>query len=400
MVIKILNYISDYNIVFVKIFQWIWNNNNYKNEYITNKIQDEIYRYTNNTPYIEEDIDYKSLTNIYMLANNNNEKFKLDDLKPMNTGSVSLIFKGNLNGKDIVIKLLRKNIKKKIESGINFLINLENIIINIPIINIFYGTKIFENNKYNIINQSDFNTEIKNINLFYDNFKNNKYIIIPSSYTNYTNYNSNIIIMDYIEGQYLNDIEKDDYKFYIKYFIKFIVNSLFIKHIFHCDLHQGNVLFVKNFDSNKNKYIYKIGIIDFGMIKKLEINEVNFIYLLLIGIFDKKMIDLFDFMEDTKNYSFIFESSKNINETFKYLRNLYINNEIFNNLEIETVINDLYLFLKILNKFNCNISSTINYYILSTIPILSILTAMHSNSNTAEILIQELNKFSNKSLLE
>ena len=202
-IISILNHIGNYNIVFVKIFQWVCIKNKIEpNSFITDNIAQSIYKFTTNTPFKESDYDYLSLLKIYKIANDQGDKFELDNLVPINSGTISLIFKGKLNGKDIAIKLLRKNIKQDVKNCIDLLSGFENIIYRLPIINKYY-TKIFETNKSNILNQVDFIKECENIKLFYNSFKKNKIIMIPNVYSVYTQSNPNLIIMDWIEGKYL-----------------------------------------------------------------------------------------------------------------------------------------------------------------------------------------------------
>ena len=120
-VIKCFNHIGNYNIIFIKIFQWIWikNNNQETNNYLTETISKELYNYTNNTPYNESDIDYKNLTSIFMIAHERGDKLELLDIIPCNSGTISLIFKAKLNKKRLRITsikqenldLLKKNLK-------------------------------------------------------------------------------------------------------------------------------------------------------------------------------------------------------------------------------------------------------------------------------------------------
>ena len=350
--ISIIKLISEYNIIFVKIFQWTWMKNNSKNEYLTQKIKEQIYIYSNNTPFKEDDIDYKSILDTFITSKKLGDKFELEQINPVNSGSISLIFIGKLNENKVIIKLLRKNIKEQINNGLSFLSNIENIVKYIPIINDIISNDIFTNNKINILNQTDFINESENIQLFSENFKNDKNLIIPNVYVDYTKINSNIIIMDYIDGKYLNELEEHELNEYFKYFVKFIVKSIFVKNIFHSDLHQGNILFTKKVNSH-NKIVYKIGIIDFGMILKLNVDEVNFAYLWLMGIYSDQFHNLIDFIRNINNKDLIFKNNvtnENINICMDYMSLKYSQKEIFFSLDM--IINDIYVFLKFLKNYN------------------------------------------------
>lgn len=401
-VINVIRKIGEYNIIFVKIFQWIWiNNNSRDNLFITEKIENEISSYTNNTPYDENDIDYKNLFNLYLIANKNSDKLEIDNMKPINSGTISLVFKGKLNGKNIAIKILRKNIKEKLQQGINLLVNIENILYYIPIINYYVSTKIFEKNKSNILNQINFINESDNLMLFYKKFKNNKIINIPNCYTNYTISEPNVILMDYIDGNYLYELKYDELDSYFIPFCKFVLTSIFQKKIIHCDLHQGNIIFFK--EIYNDKVIYKVGIIDFGMITKLTTNEIDFIYLWLSGVFNNKFEELIDYMKNSNNISNIFDNYENININvcMEEILDLYNSNQIFSQLEkTETLIENVYFFLNKLKQNNCKLSSRYNFFVLSLIPVFSILIKLGPKIEKRNIVKELINKMSNNSLLD
>jgi predicted unusual protein kinase regulating ubiquinone biosynthesis (AarF/ABC1/UbiB family) len=396
-IISLMKIIGDYNIIFVKIFQWVRVNNN--NSLVTKKIQNEIYQFTNNTPYNESDIDYKSLLNLYKITEENSDKFDLTSLEPINSGSISLVFKGKLNNKDVVIKILRKNILEKIEKGINLLINLENIIYYIPFYNYYVSTKIFKSNKEHIFNQINFINESENIMLFYKKFKKNKFVSIPYVYDKYTNLINNIIIMDYINGKYIYELNSNDLDDFFIPFYKFIVNSIFYKKIFHCDLHQGNVLFYK--ETIDNEQIYKVGIIDFGMITKLNTSEIDFIYVWLNGIFNEKFKDMIEHLKDKNNISTIFDNYEQFNSCTEVLLKLHEEKKIFNDLDkSEALMGDVYSFLNMLKQFNCKISSRYNFFILSLIPIFTILIKLGPNIKKKNIIKEILFKMQSGDLLD
>lgn len=395
-VISLIRKISDYNIIFVKILQWTWINNN--NYYITKKIENEINLFTNNTPFNELDIDYKKLLNLYKIAEENSDTLLIYDIEPIKSGSISLVFRGKLNNKNIVIKILRKNIKEKIDKGINLLITLENFFYYIPIINKYFSTKIFSNNKQCILNQINFINETENLMMFYKKFKTNKFISIPFVYEKYTKLNNNVILMDYIDGKYLSDLDHNELDHFFTPFNKFVVNSIFHKKIFHCDLHQGNILFFK--ETVKNEIIYKVGIIDFGMIIKLNVNDIDFIYIWLNGIFNEKFKDMIDYIKNPDNVSNIFINYNEINNCSKLLEKLYEDKKIFHDFEKSGIlIENIYLFLNILKKFNCIISPRYNFFILSVIPIFNILIKLGPTIKKKNVIKEFLQKIDSNDLL-
>ena len=270
--IKNICYIlSDINVYYVKIFQWQLFDK--ENTELHNFFKD----YTNNVKYTDKDIDLKSLFNLVEYANKNNNKIIIDSYKPINSGTVSLVFKGTLNDTPIAIKMLRNDIKNKIIDCLNITEYIINILqklswlfnYNIKI------TNITNNIQECLIEQCDFIKEVDNLELFYDVYKNTKDIVIPKVYKDYTYNNNKIIVMNYLEGKNIHDLKEDELNNYSKIFNKYIIKSILVKRIINNDFHSGNIIFM-NEDNN-----LKIGLIDLGMIKKIN----NFEYNILSSIF-------------------------------------------------------------------------------------------------------------------
>lgn len=81
--------------------------------------------------------------------------------------------------------------------------------------------------------------------------------------------------MNYLEGKNIHDLKEDELNNYSKIFHKYIIKSILVKRIINTDFHSGNIIFM-NEDNN-----LKIGLIDLGMIKKIN----NFEYNILNSIF-------------------------------------------------------------------------------------------------------------------
>lgn len=109
-------------------------------------------------------------------ANKNNDKIIIDSYKPINSGTVSLVFKGRLNNTPIAIKMLRNDIKNKIIDCLNITEYIINILKNLSWLfnyNIKI-TNITNNIQECLIEQCDFIKEVDNLELFYDVYKNQK----------------------------------------------------------------------------------------------------------------------------------------------------------------------------------------------------------------------------------
>ena len=80
----------------------------YKNE------KDYLIKYTDNVPYNSDDIDYNILDEIQ-------DKYNIyfDNYEPINSGIIGVTFKGiyGEDNKKVVIKIIKNNIKNKIEKA-------------------------------------------------------------------------------------------------------------------------------------------------------------------------------------------------------------------------------------------------------------------------------------------
>jgi predicted unusual protein kinase regulating ubiquinone biosynthesis (AarF/ABC1/UbiB family) len=126
--------------------------------------------------------------------------------------------------------------------------------------------------------QLDFKNEIDNIQVFYDKFKDVKDVCIPHVYSYFTEANPNAIVMDYIEGVRLENIDADDRDKYSKILSRFNIKSVFYDSLYHADLHSGNIIFMKEKDTRGLNDVLKIGVIDYGIIGKLTREEQNLFF--------------------------------------------------------------------------------------------------------------------------
>ena len=122
--------------------------------------------------------------------------------------------------------------------------------------------------------------EVENMKIFYENNKNTDYIEIPYVYEEFTKNNNKIIVMDYLEGKKLNEIEEDDKDNYLEQLVNFSFKSILFNRTFHCDLHPGNIIFLDN--------PKRLGIIDYGIVGDITKEEQANIYNFFSEIFKNK----------------------------------------------------------------------------------------------------------------
>jgi len=274
-IIDLANKLTDENILYAKLFQSISINCNIFND----KQIEYLVRYLDNVPYKKSDLDMSFINSLTKIGGQNDEHTIILNDKPIKSGTVALVYIGEMNGQKIVIKVMKKNIKERIYDALNVISKIVNILNLLPFFYNFNIKTVFQENYDLMIEQCDFIKELENIQLFEEKNKNIDYIIIPHAYDIFTKENSNILVIDYIEGSIITEIKEADAKKYSILINKFTLKSFLFDGIFHADLHAGNIFFINN-NNNNNNNTYKLGIIDFGIIGKLTREQQNTFYLL------------------------------------------------------------------------------------------------------------------------
>lgn len=258
---NIADKLENINIFYVKILQSLCLNDDllYKNE------KDYLIKYTDNVPYNSDDIDYNILDEIQ-------DKYNIyfDNYEPLNSGIIAITFKGiyREDNKKVVIKIIKNNIKNKIEKAFEEIDLFIYILSIIPYIKKLNFKKCLLDNKELLLDQTNFRKEVNNIQIFKEKNINNKEYIIPECYPYITSEYNNVIVMENIKGLTFNDIKDYDEK--IKYefgrlLIKFGIISILYNSAVHCDVHPGNLFFYINEETDL-KPKYQIGYIDFGIV--------------------------------------------------------------------------------------------------------------------------------------
>ena len=219
-----------------------------------------------------------------------------------------------------------------------------------PYISQFNLDTLIRDNSKELLLQTNFINEVENIETFYNNFKNNTSIVIPMVYKNITSSNNNIIVMDYIDGISAYSIKHNEKDIYSRILYKFIFESIFQHEIFHGDLHPGNILFIKDNDK------YKIGIVDYGIIGKINSDIKQNICVFFKRLIEKKYESVFNIIVDK-----LTEPIDNINTLQNCSKDKMINSLInmqkkYDILSSSIKANDIYYMNKALKKYNLILS--------------------------------------------
>jgi predicted unusual protein kinase regulating ubiquinone biosynthesis (AarF/ABC1/UbiB family) len=272
--------LSSINILYVKLFQAFALNNSLIDEATNNKLLE----FTDNAPWNCSDID---LTELVQIANKYNLYLQDGYEIPINAGMISIVFKiyKEENCKEaIIVKMKRKNIEQKLDEAINNLLFSMYLLSFIPIVNKYQLNEVVNKNIEIIRHQINFLEEVDNMNKMRNNCKHLKYITIPNANREVTEEFTNCILMDYIEGLKIKQIQKEDYEGFAKQVMKFGFVTTIVHGVTHGDLHSGNILFIK--DEKDEKYPYKIGVIDFGIIYEINTEYKNLLFEILTQMFE------------------------------------------------------------------------------------------------------------------
>tara|TARA_B110001452_G_scaffold265826_1_gene271280 strand:- start:702 stop:1808 length:1107 start_codon:yes stop_codon:yes gene_type:complete len=233
------------------------NNLLYENE------KEYLIKYTDSVPFRNDDINYDILDKLQT-----NYDIEVDSYIAVNSGVVSLVFTGMYNNERVVIKVLKNNIQHRLKTAfedLELLIKMANVFSFIRKLNL---KKCFIDNKDLLIEQTDFIKETENIEIFKRKIENYKEYIIPFCYKEITLTHNNVIVMENIKNLVYNDIKnynKTVKNEFGKLLVKFGLISVLFTSAVHCDLHNGNVFFYIN-DDTDDKPKYQLGIIDFGIV--------------------------------------------------------------------------------------------------------------------------------------
>ena len=329
--------LSTKNILYIKIFQAISLNNHIIDDVMNN----ELLSYTDSAPYDTSDVDWNALNNVkrdfklHTPSTSSTEynpktstrfvsstfSSNMVDDKPINSGMISIVYKmKNDADEDIIIKIKRCNIEQKLDYAIQKLMFLIYVLSFIPRINTLNIPSIVNKNLTLLKQQLNFDEEVQNTIDMKENCKNLKYVKIPTIYPEATKLFPNIIMMEYIQGAHISKIDAADYETYAKLIIKYGFVSLLITGITHGDLHGGNIIFIKNDASRgcdgaeKERSVslrktdpeygtlveysvtdiptYQIGIIDFGIVLKINPTIKNVFLEIFSELFTKSSIEI------------------------------------------------------------------------------------------------------------
>ena len=414
-IIDIAKRLAAKNMLYVKMFQAYATNRTILNDELNQFFTD----YTDNVAYTSEEYDVDEIKKIESVSMEYFPFKKLqieNDYKPIKSGLMSLIFKGILIDPTskittpIVIKYLRNNIHNKFNLSINNLVIFAKFTKKIPYLRTLNIENVILQNIVCLKDQICFRKEVANIQAYYNDWKDCNYIKIPLVYSEFTEkVNPNIIIMEYIDGIKLDDIEPGDCDNFGKLLASFNAKAAFCNSLYHGDLHPGNILFIKepivkhqpNREPSEEvviEYKYKIGILDFGIIGHMTKVDQEIMFNLTKMVYQKKFKKIINYI--VFNISELLDqSNKKTNEAYDVKKYIKYDDYIRLCNELHTVfitfaapkikfigVTELYTVNYILNKYGLAFKRSL-YKLLLTVAIMdSIGTRLGKNMSYVQYM--------------
>jgi len=198
-----------------------------------------------------------------------NEKFDELETKELSGASLGIVYRGKINGQQVVVKVKRPGIEKMVDDELQVLKKILPIGMRFVDPNLRFSVDAMLAQFIETIHEEmDYIKEAQNLKTISNNVKEYKNVIVPKVYDEYTS--KDVITMEYIPGIKITDIEALDELGLDRQKIVIDVHKVFftmlLRHaIFHADPHPGNISVGKD---------GKIILYDYGMVGRID-NETR-----------------------------------------------------------------------------------------------------------------------------
>ena len=198
-----------------------------------------------------------------------NKHFSYVNKRALGSASIAQVHKAKLkDGTEVILKIKRPNVEEKLSSDIMLLKRSVNVLHLNNIIKVIDLNEALDE-LYTVTKEEiNFNVEVSHLKKFYENNKNVEYLHVPKVYEELCT--KNIIVMEYIDGDKINNISELSEKGYNPSDIAKKLSENYIKQalddgFFHADPHPDNILISNG----------KIVFIDLGMMGTLTNKSKN-----------------------------------------------------------------------------------------------------------------------------
>jgi len=216
-----------------------------------------------------------------------NQIFEEFDLNALASASIAQVHAATLlNGKSVVVKVLRPDIKNIIERDLDLLMTLANLADRYwPEARRFKPKEMVNEIAQTLHDELDLQREGANASQLRRNFSHSDLLYVPEIYWSYSR--SNVLVMERIHGIPAHNISalKDagvNMKKLAERGIEIFFTQVFRDSFFHADMHPGNI-FVSTENLNNPKFIA----VDFGIVGSLNTKDQRYLAENLLAFFKR-----------------------------------------------------------------------------------------------------------------
>lgn len=213
------------------------------------------------------------------------EAFQEFSLKPMASASIAQVHAATLlNGREVVVKVLRPNVNKQIARDLEMLKVFASIVSRIlPNGDRLRLKEVVQEFEMSLNAELDLNREAANAGLMRRQFKESNELYIPEIFWDFTR--QNILVSERIHGVSIDDLsalraQGSNLKLLAKQLIEVFFAQVFRNNFFHADMHPGN-LFVSRVQKEQ------IIAVDFGIVGSLTESDRRYIAENLLAFFHR-----------------------------------------------------------------------------------------------------------------
>lgn len=255
-VIRLAIKLSKLNMIYTKLFQWVYLESFFTDEDIKKTFQS----FTDNVKVEEDEIDYTIIRKLLKEV----PALHFTSTKPFHAGTVSVTFQARLQDNPVIIKILRKGIDENLKKTVEFLVFVSRLLSHFPYICDLQLSDILTENIDSLLSQSDLNNEGRETEKFHHCLSEHEHLYCPSVYY----VSKEALVQEYVYGSNIYDLvhlDEDTRKTICSSVYEFIFHSMCDLGTFHGDMHPGNVLFVVDTPCTSSNDDFTVNFIDYGI---------------------------------------------------------------------------------------------------------------------------------------
>ena len=299
MIKRIGTKLANTNVYYIKLFQAIAYSADISSD--DGDLEAFFRNYTDSVAFTDAEYRSSELAELSDYASSIGYALSLQPAEPVKSGSISLVFYGNLaattattatTANPIVVKYLRANMRERVLDSIIKFKYLVWCLNKIPSLRYLHLTDIYNEQRVMMMDQIDFSKEAACIAEVYDNCRETRCIKVPVVYPEFTAKFPNVIVMERLVGKTLDQLGDDVKDHFCRSLASGLVKTVFIDGVYHCDMHPGNALFIEEksqaeLGGDHPIINYRIGLLDFGIIGRISVEDREVSYQLFHSVINK-----------------------------------------------------------------------------------------------------------------